>query len=135
MERRPKTLARIALAAYALLAVVPGAGLVICLDAGGGTHVGVGMHGDCPCPTDPDGHHPPCVDVHVDGVRDQLPPDVPAPDLQPAAWLALAAAVPQRTMTLAEVAGRWPRAGPPPDAGPPGLRRALDARAAVVLLI
>jgi hypothetical protein len=126
----------IALIAWLVLALVPGPGFVMCMTQDGGLHLGLGAHGDCPCPPLPDGSHPPCVDIVVDGQRDLLPPDLPLPELLPTAWLALAAAIPLQWLSIEELAGLGARAGPrPPGQTPPFLHRALDERAAVVLQI
>ena len=136
MSDHRTTLARIALALYAMLALVPAAGLVVCLD-GANAHIGIGLHDGCPCPVDHDDEHPPCLDVELDGQRDLLPEAASPAQHVPTAWLAIAAATLLHTIPGDAPAGTYARAGPPggPSDEPPHLARALRARAAVVLLI
>lgn len=136
MSPHRAALARTLLALYAMLAMVPAAGLVVCLD-GTSAHVGIGLHEGCPCPVDHEEEHPPCVDLHLDGQRDLLPEATAPAGHAPTAWLVIAAATLLHTIPADAPSGTHARAGPTGGdrAEPPHLARALRSRAAVVLLI
>lgn len=125
-----------ALIAYVILAFVPGAGAVLCMERDGSAHLGLGL--DCPCPDLPDGSHPPCTDVAIEGLRDLVPDATPLPTLDLAGWLDVLAVA--RCTFCGQADDRSPeaRAGPPwriARAGRPDLVRAMRDRATVLLLI
>jgi hypothetical protein len=127
----------LALLACVLLALVPANGVILCFTADGSVHVEFDASGTCPCPLDPDGEHPPCVDVVLDGTRDRLPPSVVPPIPEPIDWLP-----PGMFEPVAELAWIQPEPpldsvsyGWPPGASPTRPPRALAERAVVVLLI
>ncbi|MEY2982344.1 MAG: hypothetical protein ACO4CT_07100 [Planctomycetota bacterium] len=136
METRRKQRALWALIVSVALAFVPGVGAVLCMERDGSAHFGLGL--DCPCPDLPDGTHPPCTDVALEGLRDLVPDTVPLPTLDFAGWLDLLALVPCTFRGLADDRSPEARAGPPWDsarAGRPDLARAFGHRATTVLLI
>lgn len=136
MELPPQKRALWALIFYVTLAFVPGAGAVLCIERDGSAHLGIGL--DCPCPDLPDGSHPPCTDVVVEGLRDLVPDATPLPSMDFAGWLDLCACAHRTFCGLATTRLPEPRAGPPwsrARAGRPDLVRAMRDRATVRLLI
>jgi hypothetical protein len=136
VERSRKQRALWALIVYVALAFVPGVGAVLCIERDGAAHLGLGL--DCPCPNLPDGSHPPCTDVALEGLRDLVPDATPLPTLDFAGWLDLLALAPCTFRGQADDRAPEARADPPWNsarAGRPDLARAIGDRTTVVLLI